>query len=451
MTAVLLFLCIVAVILIGYPVAFTLAGVSLLFMLFGILTGVFDATWLHALNPRLFSIITNETLIAIPLFIFMGIVLQKSRIAENLLNTFADLLVWLRGGLGITVVLIGALLAASTGIVGATVITMGVLSLPVMLKRGYSPAIACGTICAAGTLGQVIPPSIVLILLGDTLSSAYQKAQLDLGQFSPNTVSVADLFAGAIIPGLILVGLYIVYLFSLGLFRPDLMPSGAASVRPSTARIVKAALAPLLLVVGVLGSILSGLATSTEAASVGAVGALALAFSQKAISRSIFTDCMRSTTRITCMVFAILIGASFFSLAFRGYGGDDLVHQALMQIPGGHISAFVAVMLVIFLLGFVLDFIEITLIVVPIVGPVLMKMGFDPVWLGIMLAVNLQTSFLTPPFGFSLFYLRSVAPQTVPTRQIYAGSIPFILLQLLGLIVLAIWPELATWLPGALF
>lgn len=452
MIAILLFLCVVAVIMVGYPVAFTLAGVSLLFMFFGILTDTFDVTWLHALNPRLFGIVTNDTLIAVPLFVFMGITLQKSRIAENLLNAFADLLVWLRGGLGITVVIIGALLAASTGIVGATVITMGILSLPVMLKRGYHPAVACGTICAAGTLGQVIPPSIVLILLGDTLSSAYQKAQLDMGQFSPDTVSVTDLFAGAILPSMMLVGLYVAYLFAIGVFKPGLAPSSTtAAKRPPLKHIFSVILAPLLLIIGVLGSILSGIATSTEAASVGAVGALLLAAIQKTLPYAVFTECMRSTVRVTCMVFAILIGASFFSLAFRGYGGDDIVHEMLTHLPGGHIGALVIVMLVIFLLGFVLDFIEITLIVVPIVGPVLMKMGFDPVWLGIMLAVNLQTSFLTPPFGFSLFYLRSVAPPEVSTKQIYTGSIPFIFLQLIGLVILSIWPELATWLPDLLF
>lgn len=452
MIAALLFFCTIALILAGYPVAFTLAGVALLFMLVGVAGGAFDATWLYALNSRIYGIITNQILVAVPLFIFMGSVLKQTRMAENLLESISELMHRLPGGLGVTAILFGALLAASTGIVGATVITMGLLSLPVMLRRGYSPAVSGGVICAAGTLGQVIPPSIVLILLGDTLSSAYQKAQLDSGQFSPETVSVADLFAGALVPGLVLVGLYLVYMVALGVLRPALVPvsaPGDAAESPGAMRLLQTILPPVALIIGVLGSILFGIATSAEAAAVGAVGACIL--SARKLTKAKLASAARNTMRMTCMVFALIIGASFFSLAFRGYGGEDLIHHFLSQMPAGPLGALIVVMLVVFLLGFILDFIEITLIIVPIVGPVLMGMGFDPVWLGIMFAINLQTSFLTPPFGFSLFYLRGVAPPELGTRQIYAGVTPFIFLQILMLVILAVWPELATWLPDQLF
>lgn len=453
MIAILLFLCVIALVLIGYPVAWTLAGAALIFMLVGIAFGGFDATWLYALNTRLFGILTNDLLIAVPLFIFMGTILQKSRVAENLLESFVYLFRNFSGGLGITVVLFGALLAASTGVVSATVVTMGLLSLPIMLKHRYHPAVASGTICAAGTLGQIIPPSIVLVLLGDTLSSAYQKAQLDQGIFSPDTISVTDLFAGALIPGLVLVGLYMAYLITLGMLRPHALPPATANNIPSVniGRRIHAVIAPVLLIIGVLGSILLGIATSTEAAAIGVAGAMAIAASQKALTKAVFAETTQRTARMTCMVFAILIGASFFSLAFRGYGGDDVVHEMLSHIPAGRMGALLAVMLFIFLLGFILDFIEITLIIVPIVGPILMQMGFDPVWLGVMLAINLQTSFLTPPFGFSLFFLRGVAPPEVTTKQIYIGVAPFVGLQIVLLIILIIWPELATWLPDKLF
>ena len=452
MIAAALFICVIALILVGYPVAFTLAGVALLFMLVGVAVGAFEATLFYALNGRLYGILTNQILIAVPLFIFMGSILKQTRMAEDLLESISDLMHHFPGGLGIAVILFGALLAASTGVVGATVIAMGLLALPVMLKRGYDPAVAGGTICAAGTLGQVIPPSIVLILLGDTLSSAYQKAQLDMGVFSPDTVSVTDLFAGALIPGLMLVGMYIIYMIALGIFRPSVVPPNKhCDDHPvDFSRLLKSLLAPMLLIIGVLGSILTGIATSTEAAAVGAVGAGLLAVMQKTLTKTKLASAARDTARITCMVFAILIGASFFSLAFRGYGGDELVHQYLTQLPAGAMGALIVVMLVVFLLGFILDFIEITLIIVPIVGPVLMAMGFDPVWLGVMLAVNLQTSFLTPPCGFSLFYLRGVAPPEVETQKIYAGVVPFVALQIVMLVVLAIWPGLATWLPGVL-
>ncbi|MGB5426551.1 MAG: TRAP transporter large permease subunit, partial [Gammaproteobacteria bacterium] len=436
---------------------FSLAGTALVFAWLGELGGSFDAAFLEALPNRLYGIMTNVTLIAVPLFVFMGVMLERSRVAENLLDTMAELFGRLRGGLGYSVTLVGMLLAASTGIVGATVVTMGLLSLPTMLRRGYDPRIASGVICASGTLGQIIPPSIVLVLLGDVLSSAYQQAQLDMGIYSPETVSVGDLFSGALIPGLILVTLYLLYLVFIAWTRPDAMPaisddSATNADRGSLLqRVVYSLLPPLLLIVAVLGSILAGIATPTEAASVGAVGAILLAISQRQCTLNIMQEVMRSTTRISCMVFMILIGASVFSLVFRGFGGDEVVAGLLNNLPGGKFGAMLATMLLMFLLGFVLDFIEITFVVVPIVGPVLLAMGIDPVWLGIMIAINLQTSFLTPPFGFALFYLRGVAPAEISTRQIYAGVAPFIALQLLMLSMLAVWPSIATWLPDAIY
>lgn len=450
MTAILLFLTIVIVIMVGYPVAFTLAGISLLFALAGIAIGAIDFGLLRALPTRIHGILTNGTLIAVPLFIFMGVVLQKTHIADELLLVGADLLKKVRGGLAISVVIIGAILAASTGVVGATVTTMGLLSLPTMLKRNYDPALTCGTICASGTLGQIIPPSIVLVLLGEVMSSAYQQAQLRQGLFAPDTVSVADLFAGAIIPGLILVGLYIALLFGIAYFKPSLAPVHRQSTPVSLKKIAVALVAPLILIAGVLGSILSGAATPTEAAAVGAVGAVLLAYFKKLASRSVIGDVCRTTVKVSCMVFMILIGASFFSLVFRGFGGDDLIHDMLASLPGGLFAAMLIVMLMMFLLGFVLDFIEITFIVVPIVGPSLIILGADPLWLAIMIAINLQTSFLTPPFGFSLFYLRGVTPPGVATRQIYKGVIPFVGLQVITLLILSIWPGLVTWLPSLL-
>ncbi|NOY17763.1 MAG: TRAP transporter large permease subunit [Gammaproteobacteria bacterium] len=437
----------------GYPVAFALAGTALIFSLIGSMTGNFDSAFLTAMPSRLFGIMTNETLIAVPLFVFMGAILERSRVAEQLLDAMTALFGKLRGGLGISVVLVGMLMAASTGIVGATVVTMGMMALPTMLKRHYDPAIACGTICASGTLGQIIPPSIILVLLGDVLSSAFQQAQLDMGIFSPETVSVGDLFAGALIPGLILVVMYIIYLLSLAWLRPQTMPAPEDSGDDSNswAALLSALFPPLLLIVSVLGSILAGLATPTEAASVGAVGAMLLALAKKSCGLKVLQKVARSTLEITSMVFMILIGASLFSLVFRGFAGDDLIAELLAGLPGGVVGSMISVMLVMFLLGFILDFIEITFVVVPIVGPILLKMGIDPVWLGIMIAINLQTSFLTPPFGFALFYLRGVAPKSVTTGQIYRGVMPFIVIQLLMLLMLAYWPELATWLPSIIY
>jgi len=451
--AALLFVTVIVVLLAGFPVAFTLGGTALIFAGIGMLTGAFNEALLLGLPNRVFGIMFNETLVAVPLFVFMGVTLERARIAEDLLETLSALFGSLRGGLGISVTLVGMLLAASTGIVGATVVTMGLLSLPTMLKRGYSPEIATGTICASGTLGQIIPPSIILVMLGDVMTTAYQQAQLEMGVFSPKTVSVGDLFAGALIPGLLLVLLYVIYILVVALFRPESMPphERAGTERVTFFRVLAALAPPLVLIFAVLGSILTGLATPTEAAGVGGMGALLLAMLRRELDLARLRDIMRSTLRISSMVFLILIGASIFSLVFRGYGGDDGVRALLEALPGGMIGAVVVVMLVMFLLGFVLDFIEITFVVVPIVGPVLLAMGLDPVWLGIMIALNLQTSFLTPPFGFALFYLRGVAPPSVTTASIYRGAIPFVAIQVFALLLVAAFPDLVTWLPQKIY
>ena len=437
----------------GFPVAFTLAGVALIFALIGIMTGTFDAAFLGAFPSRIFGIMSNETLIAVPVFVFMGVMLERSKLADQLLQALAQLMHRIPGGLGLAVMLVGALMAASTGIVGATVVTMGLLSLPTMLRNNYAPSIATGTICAAGTLGQIIPPSIVLILLADVLSNAYQQAQLQIGVFSPKTISVGELFAGALLPGLALVALYMLYLGVLAFIKPSSMPAieQVEGEDVSVSNLLGLLAGPLLLIVAVLGSILVGLATPTEAAAVGATGAMLLALNQKQLTVSNLRAVVYQSARISAMVFMILIGASLFSLVFRGYGGDEYVQSLLTNLPGGHAGALLIVMLVLFLLGFILDFIEITYVVVPIVGPVLLAMGIDPVWLGVMIAINLQTSFLTPPFGFSLFYLRGVAPPEIATSSIYKGVIPFIIIQLLMLGMLALWPGLATWLPSTIY
>ncbi len=455
-----MFLAVCLVILLGYPVAFSLAGTALIFAAVGTALGVFDMAFLQALPNRLYGTMVNHTLVAVPLFIFMGVMLEKSKLAEDLLDSMALAFGKLKGGLGISVVIVGMLLAASTGIVGATVVTMGLMSLPTMLKRGYSPQLATGTICATGTLGQIIPPSIALVLLGDILSSAYAQAQLDMGIFTPRTVSVGDLFVGALIPGLILVGLYCLYIFFVAHLKPEHAPGPVVSDdddgnpdQPSSLSLgllARSLLPPVLLIVSVLGSILSGIATPTEAAGVGAMGATLLALARRQLSIARLREVTESTVIVTAMVFMILIGAAIFSLVFRGFGGEELVTSFFTSMPGGVFGSTLAVMALIFLLGFILDFIEITFVVVPIVGPVLLAMGVDPVWLGIMIAINLQTSFLTPPFGFALFYLRGVAPKEVLTSDIYRGVMPFIAIQLLLLAMLAIWPQLATWLPARL-
>lgn len=446
-TSVYMFAAVCLLLMFGYPVAFTLAGTALAFAAGGILIGIFDVDFLGALPGRLFGTINNATLIAVPLFIFMGVILEKSKVAEELLGSMAKIFGGLRGGLGISVVVVGMLLAASTGIVGATVVTMGLLSLPSMLRSGYSPSLAAGTICATGTLGQIIPPSIALVLLGDVLSNAYQQAQLKMNIFTPDTVSVGDLFIGALLPGLLLVALYIAYLLIYAYFRPEAAPA-AKTEKITAAEICGSLLPPLALIAVVLGSILMGAATPTEAAGVGATGALILALLKRQMNWSLLSVALTDTLKVTSMVFMILIGAAVFSLVFRGFGGEELIHSFFVGLPGGVMGATLVVMVAIFFLGFILDFIEITFVVVPIVGPILLAMGLDPVWLGIMIALNLQTSFLTPPFGFALFYLRGVAPSSLPTSAIYRGVIPFIMIQLLVLIALWIWPAMATWLPS---
>ena len=448
-----LFLAAGASLLAGFPVAFTLAGIALIFALIGIMTGTFDPSFLSAFPSRIFGIMSNETLIAVPVFVFMGVMLEKSKLADQLLQSLAQLMRKIPGGLGLAVMLVGTLMAASTGIVGATVVTMGLLSLPTMLKNNYDPSIATGSICAAGTLGQIIPPSIVLILLADVLSNAYQQAQLRLGIFSPETISVGELFAGALLPGLMLVGLYMLYLTTVAFLKPSAMPpvEQKAGDEVSLLSLLKLLAGPLLLIVAVLGSILFGLATPTEAAAVGATGAMLLALKQKQLSLETLRAVAYQSAKVSAMVFMILIGASLFSLVFRGYGGDEYVQSLLTGLPGGQAGALLIVMLVLFLLGFILDFIEITYVVIPIVGPVLLARGINPVWLGVMIAINLQTSFLTPPFGFSLFYLRGVAPPEIATSAIYKGVIPFIVIQLLMLGLLTLWPDLATWLPNEIY
>jgi TRAP-type mannitol/chloroaromatic compound transport system permease large subunit len=512
----LMFLALCGLILLGFPVAFTLAGTALLFAGIGYALNAFDPAFFGFFPNRIYGVMTNEVLIAVPLFVFMGVMLERSKVAEELLDTMGRLFGNLRGGLGISVSVVGALLAASTGIVGATVITMGLLSLPTMLRRGYDPALACGSICAAGTLGQIIPPSIVLVVLGDQISNAHQEAQRALGNFAPEPVSVGDLFAGALLPGLALVGLYILYQVIIAVLRPrssPAVPQSHLSGGDTARKVLHALVAPIVLIVSVLGSILAGVATPTEAAGVGAIGATLLAGYRlvperpspiygaalaligllvltsyadlrlgrselaladrigiglaallcvgvvlgllvalaRALRQGTLVEVMRATTRISSMVFVIVIGAQLFSLVFRGFGGDDMVHELLTGLPGGAIGAVIVVMVLMFIMGFFLDFIEITFIVVPIVGPVLLLLDLNPVWLGVMIAMNLQTSFLTPPFGFALFYLRGVAPPEVTTLDIYRGVVPFVAIQLFMLMLLALFPAMATWLPRMMF
>jgi tripartite ATP-independent transporter DctM subunit len=449
-----MFLATIGAVLAGYPVAFTLAGVGLMFAGLGIALGVFDAAILSALAGRYFGTMTNETLVAVPLFVFMGVMLERSKIAEALLTTMGELFGSLRGGLGYSVVIVGALLAASTGIVGATVVTMGLLSLPAMMRAGYDPKLAAGTICAAGTLGQIIPPSTVLIFVGDILQGANQQAQLELGNLAPEPMSVGQLFAGAMIPGLVLVGLYLAWILAKSIFDPRSCPplEMTDEQRAGLAGRVLSALAPpLLLILAVLGSILAGIATPTESASVGAVGAMLLAGVKNRFDNRVLREVLRTTLSITSMVFVILLGASVFSLVFRGLGGENLVHDALASMPGGTFAAVLAVMALIFVLGFFLDTFEIIFIVVPIAAPALIKLGVDPIWLGVMIGVNLQTSFLTPPFGFALFYLRGVAGKLLRTAEVYRGVIPFVALQLVGIALLWLAPGMATRLPDRLF
>ncbi len=527
----LMFLSAVGFLIMGYPVAFTLAGTGLVFALLGSLMGVFDLSILTAFPQRIFAIMSSEVLVAVPLFVFMGVMLERSKVAEELLDNMGRAFGSRPGGLAYSVTVVGALLAASTGIVGATVVTMGLLSLPTMLRRGYNIPFSCGTICASGTLGQIIPPSIVLVLLGDQLSVAFQNAQYAMGNYAPDTVSVNDLFAGALLPGLMLVAMYLVYQFGFATLRPQEAPAIPADELISGDRkafyrqLAGTLFAPLILIVAVLGSILGGLASPTEAASVGAVGAIMLAgykinpkrakwiiagavslfglfiitwFFDLRMQRDVipFTDWIaigialvlsailtigilvgvwrtlqerdedgtpvlasvgRSTVQISSMVFVILVGAAMFSLVFRGFDGDRFIEDFLHNLPGGTVAAMLLVMGVMFLMGFFLDFLEIIFIVVPIVAPILLQMEvapgvtMSPVWLGVMMGINLQTSFLTPPFGFALFYLRGVAPKEVKTTHIYLGVAPFVAIQVLALVLLWFWPEIATWLPSVLY
>ena len=448
----LMFAVICLVLLAGFPVAFSLAGTALFFAALGSVYGTFDSSLFGTIPIRLYGDMTNTNLVAIPLFIFMGILFEKSNLAEDLLSNMADVLGGFRGSLGICVILVGAMIAASTGIVGATVIAMGLISLPLMLERNYDQSLATGIICATGTLGQIIPPSIALVLLGDVLSAAYQQSQLSLGIFSARTISVGDLFMGAIVPGAILVLAYGAYVLLKAYFQPSTAPAQKVGTLNNKWKIILTSLLPpLVLIAAVLGSILMGIATPTEAAGVGALGAMGLALSKGSLNKENLTAAVQSTTEITAMVFMILLGSSIFSLVFRGFGGDDLVASIFTQMPGGVFGSLLIVMIIIFLLGFILDFIQITFVVVPIVGPVLLAMGIDPLWLGIMIAINLQTSFLTPPFGFALFYLRGVAPEHVPTGAIYRGVIPFIIIQILVLCCLAAFPSLVTALPNAVY
>ena len=445
-----LFASVCVLLLFGFPVALTLGGTALLFASFGVIAGHFDASFVAALSGRIFGTITNETLVAVPLFILMGVTLERAKIAEELLTAMANALGNRTGGLGMAVIIVGALLAASTGIVGATVVTMGVLALPSMLRAGYDPKLATGLICATGTLGQIIPPSIALVLLGDIMSTAYQQAQLQSGIINTQTVSVGDLFIGSLVPGIVLVSLYLSYLFFMGWRNPASCPPPEDTAASADTGIIGAIIPPLALITIVLGSIILGAATPTEAAGVGAIGAMILAAYKSALSPTVIKEIARSTMETTSMVFLILIGAALFSLVFRGFGGDEIIEAFFESLGGGPHVALLIVMLVMFLLGFILDFIEITFVVVPIVAPILLSMGFDPVWLGVMIAVNLQTSFLTPPFGFALFYLRGVADESVATSDIYRGVVPFVLLQLALLAALWLVPDIVTWLPSVM-
>ncbi|MEQ9634710.1 MAG: TRAP transporter large permease subunit [Devosia marina] len=449
-----MFFGVIGVLMLGFPVAFSLAGTALIFGLVGWWLGVYDPSNYGSLAGRYIGLMTNEVLVAVPLFIFMGVVLERSGIAEQLLLTMGKLFGNLRGGLGLSVIVVGALLAASTGVVGATVVTMGLISLPAMLRAGYDPKLATGVICASGTLGQIIPPSTVLIFMGDMLAGINSQVQMEKGNFAPEPVSVGALFAGAILPGLLLVGLYAAYMMFKAITDPKSCPATPVpeDEKAGLMREVFVALVPpLLLIVAVLGSILGGIATPTEAASVGSVGAMLLALLRRRIDFSILRQAVISTATITSMVFIILFGAAVFSIVFRMMGGDNLVHEFLSSMPGGAIGAMIVVMLIMFLLGFILDTFEIIFIVIPITAPVLLALDVDPIWLGVMVGVNLQTSFLTPPFGFALFYLRGVASNAVSTGAIYRGAVPFVILQLIGIALLFAFPQLITWLPDVLY
>ena len=438
----------------GLPVGFILSGVALMFSGIGIIFGFFDYTYLIAIPNRIFGIMTNQNLLAVPLFIFMGLVLEKTKIAENLLTSMNSIYKDSNGGFAISVIIVGALMGASTGIVGASVVTLGLLSLPVMMKHNYPNSLACGVICASGTLGQIIPPSLVLILLADVLSSAYQQAQLNMGIFSPETITIADLFAGAILPGLVLPILYILYIKSINIKKIDTIKNikkidtiNTGSTKTKKINFLKSFFPPILLIVMVLGSIIFGIATPSEAAALGVLGAILISTIQKKITFKIIDICSTETIKLTSMVFMILIGATFFSLVFRGLEGEELIHNFLGNDLNNKNITLALVLLMMFFLGFILDFIEIIFIIIPLFGPILFTLGFDPIWVGILIAMVLQTSFLTPPFGFSLFYLRGVAPKNINTLEIYKGVYPFIIIQVLVIGVIFLFPSIATFLP----
>ena len=434
-----LLLLVCAALLIGYPVAFTLSGISILFALLCIPSGIFDPTIFKSIPLRIFGIMNNVTLLAVPLFIFMGTILEKSGIASKMLKNMALAFKNIRGGLSISIIVVGALLAASTGIVGATVVTMGLMSLPILIQQGYKKDFSAGLVASTGTLGQIIPPSIALVLLGDVMSNAYQRAQNDMGIFSQKTVTVGDLFVGAIVPGIMICLGYLIYTIYQNSKNKDIVfsPNEESS---SNSEILKTLALPLILIVLVLGSIIAGIATPTEASAIGAMGALIITFVNGKFSIDFIKAASEKTAIVSTMIFTILIGASIFSLIFRGVGGDELIDLIFGSLPGGPYMALIFVLLLVFLLGFILDFIEICYVIVPLVAPPLLMMGFDPVWLAILLAINLQTSFLTPPFGFSLFYLRGVADESIKTSEIYLGVMPFIFIQLLILTLVLVFP-----------
>lgn len=502
-----------AAILSGFPVAFSIAGIAIVFAFIGWQSGSMNIALLGALGQRIFGLLSNQVLIAIPLFVFMGAMLEKSRIAEELLETMARAFGQLRGGLGVSVVIVGALLAASTGIVGATVVAMGMIALPSMLRAKYKPSFASGIVCTAGTLGQIIPPSTLLIIMSDVMSNSYQQAQYAQGKFSIETLSVGQVFSAALLPGMTIVLLYIAYILIRSRLRPQDAPP-VTSTGPKLTRIelVSAIAPPIALIIAVLGAILSGVASPTEAASVGAVGSVLLAALKKP-SRSTFVivgsialialvvlsglypirlqrddlsllqqgigaiyalmaligtvallqathacyrdgelkEALESSMTMTSMIFATMIAASLFSLVFIGLGGEERVASLMASMPGGANGALFFSMLIIFALGFFLDFVEISVIALPLLVPGLILMGHDPIWLSVLIAINLQTSFLTPPFGFSLFYLRGAAPKEITTGQIYSGVMPFIALQALSVAIIWFFPAIATWLPEQLF
>ena len=431
----------------GIPAGFVLSGNSLLFSLIGSSIGFFDYSFLQAIPNRIFGIMSNQNLLAVPLFIFMGLTLEKTKIAEELLEAMNSLYKNSNGGLAISVVIVGVLMGASTGIVGASVITLGLLSLPVMLKNNYPKSLSCGVICASGTLGQIIPPSLVLILLADVTSSAYQQAQLNMGIFSPETVTISDLFAGAILPSLLLPLIYIFYIKMLKI-KPQTNMDNSANAKKKHINIYRSLLAPIFLIIIVLGSIIFGVATPSEAASLGVVGAMILAILKNKLKKSVIENISLDAIKLTSMVFLILIGATFFSLVFRGLDGEEMIQGLLSFGPEDKYLSLIITLGIMFLLGFILDFIEIIFIIIPLFGPVLFTYGYDPVWVAIMIAMVLQTSFLTPPFGFSLFYLRGVAPKEVSTYDIYKGVIPFVIIQIVAVIIVFLFPKIATIIPN---